>query len=404
MARAWASALAALLLLGGPGCSAEGEPAPAPAATEAAEPPPAPAETELGVPPPAPAETELGRFRREGDAGALDDSRAAGAGFTGADWRTATPESQGLDPVRLARGIERVRGLSGARSLLVVRNARIVAEASFAGPDLNRRPHDVKSASKSLLSALVGIALEEGWIDGLDASIARLLPRYAEGLAPEKRAITLADVLAMSPGLASTSGEHYGAWVSSGDWTRAALARPMTAAPGEEFSYSTGSSHLVSAILTEASGKSTLELARERLLGPVGIEVHSWQRAPEGYYLGGNSVRMTPRDLARLGQLYLQEGSWNGRQVVPASWVRESTRRHAEGWPWRYGAYGYFWWLPPDDPWDSYAAVGYGGQFLYVVPELRMLLVMTSTLAGKGEAWDEKALAIFREEIFGSAR
>ena len=394
--RAWTGALAALLLLWGPGCSAEGE---APAET-------APAET--GGPPPAPAETELGRFRREGEASrpqpSSDEDDSAGAEFSGSDWRTASPESQGLDPERLARGVERVRGLSGSRSLLVVRNARIVAEASFAGGDLNRRPHDVKSASKSLLSALVGIALEEGWIDGLDAPLAGLLPRYAEGLAPEKGRVTLAHVLSMSPGLASTSGEHYGAWVSTGDWTRAALARPMTADPGEEFTYSTGSSHLVSAILTEASGKSTLELAREHLLGPVGIEVHSWQRAPEGYYLGGNSVRMTPRDLARLGQLYLQEGRWNGRQVVPAAWVRESTRRHAEGWPWRYGAYGYLWWLPPDDPWDSYAAVGYGGQFLYVVPELRMLLVMTSTIAGKGEEWDRRAFAIFRDEIFAAAR
>ena len=387
--RAWASVLVALLVLWGPGCSAEGGPQPAPDDTTARAAPPA----------------AFQEASSDEDASAAsDDDPVASSEFTGSDWRTASPESQGLDPERLARGIERVRGLSGARSLLVVRNARIVAEASFAGSNLNRRPHDIKSASKSLLSALVGIALEEGRIDGLDSTVAELLPRYAEDLPPEKRRITLAHVLSMSPGLASTSGEHYGAWVSTGDWTRAALARPMTAAPGAEFTYSTGSSHLVSAILTEATGKSTLELARERLLGPVGIEIHSWQRAPEGYYLGGNSVRMTPRDLARLGQLYLQEGRWNGRQVVPADWVRESTRRHAEGWPWRYGAYGYFWWLPPDDPWDSYAAVGYGGQFLYVVPELRMLLVMTSTIAGKGEAWDDRAFAIFREDVFGSAR
>lgn len=320
------------------------------------------------------------------------------------DWETASPESQGLDPERLARGIERVGALPGARSLLVVRNGRLVAERSFAGGDLNRRPHDIKSASKSLLSALVGIALAEGWIDGLDATVAELLPGYADGLPPEKRGIALAEVLSMSAGLATTSQEHYGAWVSTRDWTRAALARPMTAEPGAEFTYSTGSSHLVSAILTEATGKSVLALARERLTGPLGITIHSWQRSPEGYYFGGNSLRMTPRDLARLGQLYLQEGRWNGRQVVPASWVSESTARHAEGWPHRYGAYGYLWWLPPDDPWDSYAAVGYGGQFLYVVPELRMLLVMTSTIAGKGEAWDREAFAIFREDIFGAAR
>lgn len=377
MPRAWPSVVAALLLVV-PGCAAEGEGGADPGAA------PAPAGASARAAP--------------------SESAPDGPSFEGVEWRTASPESQGLDPERLARGVERVGRLSGARSLLVVRDARIVAERSFAGSGLNRRPHDVKSASKSLLSALVGIALEEGWIDGLGTPVAELLPRYAEGLPSEKRRITLADVLSMSAGLATTSHEHYGAWVGSGDWTRAALARPMTARPGTEFTYSTGSSHLVSAILTEATGKSTLELARERLLGPVGMEVHSWQRSPEGYYFGGNSVRMTPRDLARLGQLYLQEGLWNGRQVVPASWVEESTERHAEGWPHRYGAYGYLWWLPPDDPWESYAAVGYGGQFLYVVPELRMLLVMTSTIAGKGEEWDRRAFAIFREDVFGSAR
>jgi CubicO group peptidase (beta-lactamase class C family) len=382
MGKAWAGALAVLLLVA-PGCGAEEGVRNGPAAAETGDPSA-----------PAPAGAETGRFNAKG----------AAATFEGSEWQTASPESQGLDPERLARGIERVGALSGARSLLVVRNARIVAERSFAGSDLNRRPHDIKSASKSLLSALVGIALEEGWIDGLDATVAELLPGYAEGLPPEKRGIALADVLSMSAGLATTSHGHYGAWVSSSDWTRAALARPMTAPPGTDFTYSTGSSHLVSAILTEAAGESVLALAQERLTGPVGITIHSWQRSPEGYYFGGNSLALTPRDLARLGQLYLQEGRWNGRQVVPASWVAESTERHAEGWPHRYGAYGYLWWLPPDDPWESYAAVGYGGQFLYVVPELRMLLVMTSTIAGKGEEWDRRAFAIFREDIFGSAR
>lgn len=377
-----AVAILAVLLMVTPGCAAE-EPGPAgngePAAATAR---PAPVEDSPDGP----------------------EAAAAASGFTGDAWREASPESQGLDPERLARGIERVGALSGARSLLVVRNARIVADHSFVGSGLARRPHDVKSASKSILSALVGIALERGEIEGVDATLAELLPAYAADLPPEKRRIAFADLLAMRSGLAPTSGGHYGAWVSTGDWTRSALARPLEHPVGEEFAYSTGSSHLVSAILTEATGRSVLEYAREHLLGPVGIEIHSWQRSPEGYYFGGNSVRMEPRDLARLGQLYLQEGRWNGRQVVPARWVQESTRRHSEGWPHRYGAYGYLWWLPPDDPWDSFAAVGYGGQFLYVVPELQMLLVMTSTIASKGEEWDRRAFRIFREDVFGSAR
>jgi CubicO group peptidase (beta-lactamase class C family) len=280
---------------------------------------------------------------------------------------------------------------------------RVVADESFAGSNLNDRPFDVKSASKSVLSALVGIAIERGRIDGLDATVGELLPAYARGLDDARRAITLGDLLAMESGLASTSGEHYGAWVTTDDWTAAALARPFKSEPGSEFTYSTGNSHLVSAILTEATGKSTFELARESLFGPLGIEVAGWERSPEGYYFGGNSLRITPRDLARFGRLYLAKGRWEGRRLVPAEWVEVSTRRHSEGWPERYGAYGYSWWLPPDDPWDSFAAIGYGGQFLYVVPELDMLAVVTSTLEGKGEEWDREAFSILREDVFGAA-
>jgi CubicO group peptidase (beta-lactamase class C family) len=341
--------------------------------------------------PPAAAGAEPGPATVTGRPAAVDELAAA------------DPASQGLDPERLARGVERLRGQAGLRSLLVVRNGRVVADESFAGAGLNDRPHDVKSASKSLLSALVGIAIERGAIAGVDATVGDLLPGYARGLPEAKRAITLGDLLAMESGLASTSGEHYGAWVAHGDWTAAALARPLEGEPGAGYTYSTGNSHLVSAILTEATGRSTLELARETLLGPLGVEVSSWERAPEGYYFGGNSFEVTPRDLARFGQLYLQDGRWGDRQVVPAEWVERSTRRHAEGWPDRYGAYGYLWWLPPDDPWESFAAIGYGGQLLYVVPELEMLAVLTATHEGKGADWDRETFAILRDSVFGAA-
>jgi CubicO group peptidase (beta-lactamase class C family) len=338
------------------------------------------------------------------------------AAQTRSPWLTSTPEAEGLDPDHLARGVERVGSLAGARSLLVVRHGKIVVEASFGGPGQNGEPHNVKSASKSLLSALVGIAIERGVVAGLDATVGELLPSYARDLPEEKREITLGDLLSMQAGLRSTSRERYGAWVARDDWVAAALAEPMEAEPGTVYSYSTGNTHLVSAILTEATGRSTLELAREWLLEPIGAEITSWEKSPEGYYFGGNNLSMAPRHLARFGQLYLQGGRWGGRdgagsgdegegaeQVVPARWVGESTAVHAAGWPERYGRYGYFWWVPREDPWESYASIGYGGQFLYVVPELDMLLVMTSTLESKGEEWDLEAFRIFREDVFGAA-
>ncbi|MGD2115993.1 MAG: serine hydrolase, partial [Acidobacteriota bacterium] len=324
-----------------------------------------------------------------------------------ARWPVSTPEAEGLDPARLARGIERLAALGGVRTLLVARHGTIVAERSFSGGDGNDKPHNLKSASKSLLAALVGIAVERGAISGPDATLGELLPAYAEGLTEEKRAITVRDLLSMEAGLRSTSREHYGAWVARNDWVAAALEQPLESAPGAEYTYSTGNTHLVSAILTEATGRSTLELAREWLLDPIGAEIASWERSPEGYYFGGNNLSMTPRDLARFGQLYLQGGRWGdgdrSEQIVPARWVGESTAVHASGWPERYGRYGYFWWIPREDPWESYAAIGFGGQFLYVVPELDMLLVMTSTLEGKGAEWDLEAFRIFREDLFGAA-
>jgi len=319
-------------------------------------------------------------------------------------WSTAAPEDQGLDPERLARGVAHLSEQTGVRSLLVARHGTIVAETSYGGSGRNGKPHNVKSASKSLLSALVGIAIDRGAISGPDATLGELLPSYARELPPEKARITLGDLLTMRSGLRSTSGEQYGAWVANGDWVAAALRQPVVSPPGEVFSYSTGNTHLVSAILTEACGKSTRELASEWLLEPIGARIAAWERAPEGYYLGGNNLSITPRDLARLGQLYLQKGRWQGRQVVPAAWVAESTRAHAEGWPERYGPYGYFWWVLASDRWESFAAIGYGGQLLVVVPELEMVVVMTSTLVSKGETWDREVLRILREEVFGAAR
>ena len=322
-----------------------------------------------------------------------------------APWASASPAAEGLDPESIDRGVEQLSSLGGVRTVLVVRHGTIVADRSFGGPGLSREPHNLKSASKSLLSALVGIGLDRGVFGdaGLGATLADLLPDYARGLPEEKRRITLENLLSMEAGLRSTSRERYGPWVAHDDWVAAALAEPMVAEPGTEYHYSTGNTHLVSAILTEATGKSTLELARDWLMRPIGGHVASWDRAPEGYYFGGNNLRMTPRDLARLGQLFLQGGRWDGRQIVPSSWVGTSTARHAKGWPERYGAYGYLWWIPREDPWESYAAIGYGGQFLYVVPELDMLVVVTSTLEGKGADWDREVFRIFREHLFGAA-
>lgn len=281
----------------------------------------------------------------------------------------------------------------GLRGVLILQDGEVVAERFRGGLDADE-PVNVKSASKSLLSALVGIAIERGELDGVDQTLGELLPGRVSG---EKAGITLEDLLTMSSGLETVSGANYGAWVSSDNWVDAALDQPLVDDPGSTFTYSTGDSHLVSAILTEATGMSTRAYAEKHLLEPLGISVSWWERDPQGIYMGGNQFSMSARDLARLGELYLHQGKWEGKQIVPAAWVERSTRVHAEGWPDRYGQYGYFWWVRPEQ--QAYVAVGYGGQFLYVAPEDDLIVVLLSTLESKGAAWDRQVISWIEDRV-----
>ncbi|HSL18388.1 MAG TPA: serine hydrolase [Methylomirabilota bacterium] len=291
------------------------------------------------------------------------------------------------------RAADDLQAVAEIRSLIVECGGSTALEWYRAPADAG--PINIKSASKSVLSALVGIALDRGLIADLDTPVVELLPAHADLLeAPAKRGITLRHLLSMTAGLESTSQEAYGAWVSGDHWLRGALSRPMMSEPGEDFVYSTGSSHTVAAILDRATSPPGLvRWAREVLFDPAGIGPVSWQRAPEGVPFGGNNMSMTPRDLARFGRLWLVGDGAEADRVVPAGWVEAATRRHAEGWPDRYGAYGLGWWLPGGGP---FLAVGYGGQFLWVDPEHDSVVVVTSTSAGKDRDWDRRVLELVR--------
>jgi CubicO group peptidase (beta-lactamase class C family) len=200
--------------------------------------------------------------------------------------------------------------------------------------------------------------------------------------AAERAGITVGHLLAMRSGLASTSGRNYGAWVTSSDWVRHAVARPVEFAPGEAMIYSTGSTHLLSAILTRATGESTHAYARSRLAEPLGIQLPSWPRGPEGVYFGGNDMLVSPRALLRFGEMYRGGGALDGRQIVPESWVRASwdTRDRTDGGrraPNRH-QYGLGWWGRESNGYQVRFAWGYGGQFVFVVPALELTVVFTS--------------------------
>jgi CubicO group peptidase (beta-lactamase class C family) len=181
----------------------------------------------------------------------------------------------------------------------------------------------------------------------------------------------------MQAGLGSTSGANYGAWVSSPDWVRYVLAQPFEADPGGRMVYSTGTSHLTSACLTRASGRSTLTLAREGLGEPLDIEVPSWPADPQGIYFGGNDMRLSPLALLKFGELYRNDGLYDGRRILPEGWVQESWRGRGTS-RWSGNPYGYGWWIRRSGRHEVFFAWGYGGQMVFVVPDLRLTVVMTS--------------------------
>lgn len=280
-------------------------------------------------------------------------------------------EGQKGDPIAVAEKIE------GLHTLIVALDGEIVIEEGFESHSTTA-PTNIKSASKSIVSALVGIAIEKGLLEGVDQPIA---PFFAENLPdevdPRLEEITIGHLLTMRAGLKRTSGAGYGAWIASENWVRAALAQPFVAEPGGRMLYSTGSTHLLSAILTEVAGRDTMALANDWLSMDGAFRVTDWLRDPQGIPLGGNQVAVSPRALLAFGEMYRNDGRWAGEQIVPAEWVAESwqprTRSAFSG-----EQYGYSWFIRELAGYDTYYAWGYGGQMLYILPELKMTAVITS--------------------------
>ena len=294
---------------------------------------------------------------------------------------------------------EAARTLPRIHSLLVSHRGELIFERYYNRASQSR-PANIKSASKSVISTLVGIAVDRGLIAGVRTPIATYFPELAHDPDPRKRQITVEDLLTMRSGLEGTSGRNYGAWVLSRNWVRHALARPMFAAPGAVMEYSTGNTHLLSAIVTKASGMSTWQFANEVLAKPLGSSLPQWPRDPQGIYFGGNDMLMTPRQLVAFGELYLNKGRAGGRQVVPERWVAQSCEGRRREFrpgerqrgqnngrggldpgfdPMRDRQYGYGWWVHEIDGYATCFAWGYGGQYVFVLPALDLVIVTTAS-------------------------
>lgn len=303
--------------------------------------------------------------------------------------RGQVPREPDFSPARTAAA-----PLRPLHSLLVSHRGRLALEYYAPGYRATRLAN-IKSASKSIIAALVGIAIERKMIRGVDEPIVRWFPELQKDPDARKRAITIEDLLTMRSGLEPTSFDRYGEWVASRNWIRYALERPMVSDPGTSMEYSTGSSHVLSAILTKASGQSTHAFASEALAKPLGITLARWPRDPQGIYFGGNEMLMTPRQMIAFGELYRNRGRAGTRQILRAEWIDTSCvpRTRSRFDPDR--EYGYGWWIQEFGGHRACFAWGFGGQYIFVFRDLDLVVVVTSSTAASEDRWG------YRRELFG---
>jgi CubicO group peptidase (beta-lactamase class C family) len=291
-------------------------------------------------------------------------------------WRTSSPEDQGMDSALIEGMFEVIDEQNMAiDGVVVVRNGYIVAEQYYPPYTENTR-HVLYSCTKSFISALIGIAIADGYIEGIDQLALDFFPeRTFANVDTRKKAMTLEDLLTMRSGLDWDEGMPvYQEMMATRDWVGYVLDKPMETDPGSQFRYCSGCSHVMSAILQEVTEVNTLEYARSRLFDPLGIENFHWELDGSGIPNGGWGLEMTPRDMAKFGYLFLNEGTWDRQQIIPADWVKVSTQPGLEV---ESGVdYAYQWWVYPDS--YLYAAQGLYAQKIYVIPDLELVMVFTA--------------------------
>jgi CubicO group peptidase (beta-lactamase class C family) len=332
-------------------------------------------------------------------------------------WPVSTPEKEGLDTQKLADltgEIRRGELCPRLHALLVVRHGRLVVEEYFNGWRADRL-HTLQSVTKSFTSALVGIAIARGEFKGVDEKVLDFFPGMT-GIAnmdERKAALRLEDILTMRTGMdfhesGRNSPLEQMTRLEKG-WDRYYLDRPMLGPPGRDFRYDSGGVILLSAMLKNRTGMQAAEYAGRFLFKPLGIEQKFWQGNAEGQTHAGGGLALTARDTAKFGLLYLMNGRWEGQQVVPESWVRESLKMHVEmtvkGQP--PSGYGYLWWvLAPH--WQGngkqyvFAARGRLGQYIFVVPEYDMVVVVYGDAMTGPETM--KPMEVFYDRILTAVR
>jgi CubicO group peptidase (beta-lactamase class C family) len=300
------------------------------------------------------------------------------------DWRTSTPEEQGLDSTQILALLQEIQNKNlPIHSLLIIRHGYLVTEVYFP-PYQRELKHSMFSMTKSVTSALVGKALQEGHLKDVHQKVldffADIAPQVTD---PQVKDLTLEHLLTMSAGFnTNTMPDLSSKFAADGTIKHILTYDSILAKPGSSFYYDSGLPHLLSAVIQQTSGMTLQQYAEEKLFDPLGISNVSWRADPQGVTLGNTGLMLRSPDIAKLGYLYLHHGRWDGTQLLPEEWVTASTRKHMDTQGLMNAAeddgYGYLWWM---DSWGGYSAHGFGGQYLFVLPEEDMIVVFTSGLS-----------------------
>jgi len=301
-------------------------------------------------------------------------------------WTVSTPEAEGPDPMLVARLFYFAQRVQTIKALLVIRNGHLIAEGYFNGGGPNQSTK-VQSVAKSYVSALVGIALDQGYIQSLDQKMLDFFPELEGQIRdPRKRQITIRQLLEMRAGYPwEESSKELFDVLYRGFKPSDIVDIPLVRDPGTGFDYSNLSPHILSIIVTRATGMDVLDFAQQVLTEPIGSELTHWTACWEGYRCGHAEIFLPAREMAKFGLLYLNDGVWNGDQVIPASWVQASLRSYSQdAWYYRIGknyddvGYGFLWWsaVAGDQPFNF--AWGHGGQQITLVKEHHLVIVVKS--------------------------
>jgi CubicO group peptidase (beta-lactamase class C family) len=309
---------------------------------------------------------------------------------TGISCKKDIPTSSTSTDSQLDNAFSSAAQIPNLKSLVVFKDNRIVREEYFGGCDSNSL-FDVRSNTKSVMATLIGIAIDKGYIHSEDDSIGQYLRPFDGNIDSVKANMKIRDLLSMSSGISGNelaNPSEYDNWFNSPNQVNYTLNTWMASQPGKVFNYISGVAHLTSAILTHATGMSTFQFAKKYLFQPLGIADHYWQTDKQGIYNGSAGLNLTPHDMIKFGEMYLNNGEYNGVRVVSQAWIDKAssfkiTTNNAQP----FGtSYGYFWWIGNIHGHDYFWANGYGGQFIVVVPDEKLVVTATNTWSGVATA------------------